>query len=97
MKEQMVLLRAAHGTWEGWRCMALDEFLHRVDLRAWKAGQLLVGMVLPPARQHMPNYLSSRVRLGSELCWCTSSKPATRAVVGSKGAGDLRRRGVQQS
>jgi hypothetical protein len=55
MKEQMVLLRAAHRTWEGWRCMALDEFLHRVDLRAWKVGQLLVGMVLPPARQHMPN------------------------------------------
>jgi len=55
MNEPMVLLRAVHGTWEGWRCMALDEFLHRVDLRAWKAGQLLVGMVLPPARQHMPN------------------------------------------
>ena len=55
MTEQMVLLRAVHGTWEGWRCMALEEFLQRVDLRALKAGQLLVGMVLPPARQHMPN------------------------------------------
>ena len=35
--------------------MALDEFLQRVDLRAWKAGQLLVGMVLPPARQQTPS------------------------------------------
>ena len=55
MKEQMVLLRAVHGTWEGWRCMALDEFLQRIDLRALKSGQLLVAMVLPPARQQMPN------------------------------------------
>jgi hypothetical protein len=55
MNEQMVLLRAVHGNWEGWRCMALHEFLQRLDLRALKAGQLLVGMVLPPARQQMPN------------------------------------------
>jgi hypothetical protein len=55
MSEQMVLLRAVHGTWEGWRCMALEEFLRRLHLRALKAGQLLVGMVLPPARQQMPN------------------------------------------
>jgi len=55
MSEQMVLLRAAQGTWEGWRCMARDEFLQRLDLRALQAGQLLVGMVLPPVRQQMPN------------------------------------------
>ena len=55
MKEQMVLLRAVQGTWEGWRCMALEEFLQRVDLRALQAGQLLVGMVLPPTRRQMPN------------------------------------------
>jgi hypothetical protein len=55
MTEQMVLLRAVHGTWEGWRCMALDEFLQRLDLRALNAGQLLVGMVLPPARKQMRN------------------------------------------
>jgi hypothetical protein len=55
MDGQMVLLRAVDGTWEGWRCMALEEFLQRVDLRALKAGQLLIGMVLPPARQQMPN------------------------------------------
>jgi len=55
MKEQRVLLRAVHGTWEGWRCMALDEFLQRLDLRKLKAAELLVGMVLPPARQQMPN------------------------------------------
>ena len=55
MNEQMVLLRAMQGTWEGWRCMALDEFLQCLDLQALTAGQLLVGMVLPPARQQMPN------------------------------------------
>jgi hypothetical protein len=55
MNEQMVLLRAVQGTWEGWRCMALEEFLQQVDLRALKAGQLLVGMVLPPARRHTSN------------------------------------------
>jgi hypothetical protein len=55
MNEQWVLLRAVDGTWEGWRCMALEEFLRRVDLRSLKAGQLLVAMVLPPARQQAPN------------------------------------------
>ena len=55
MNERMVLLRAVDGSWEGWRCMALDEFLERVDLSALKAGQLLIAMVLPPARQRMPN------------------------------------------
>ena len=55
MNEQKVLLRAADGRWEGWRCMALDEFLQRLDLKALKAGQVLVGMVLPPTRQQMPN------------------------------------------
>jgi hypothetical protein len=48
MDGQMVLLRAVDGSWEGWRWMARDEFLQRVDLSALKAGQLLVGMVLPP-------------------------------------------------
>ena len=51
MTEQMVLLRAVDGSWEGWRCMALSEFLQRLDLQALKAGQLLVGMVLPPSRR----------------------------------------------
>ena len=55
MNKQMVLLRAVHGSWEGWRCMALEEFLQQVDLRALKAGQLLVGMVLPPTRRQMRN------------------------------------------
>jgi hypothetical protein len=55
MNEQMVLLRAVDGTWEGWRCMALEEFLQRVDLSALKAGQLLVAMVLPTAREQIPN------------------------------------------
>ena len=57
MNEQMVLLRAVDGTREGWRCMALTEFLQRVDLQALKAGQLLVGMVLPPARQEAQDSL----------------------------------------
>jgi hypothetical protein len=35
--------------------MALEEFLARFDLSALQAGQLLVAMVLPPARQEMPN------------------------------------------
>ena len=55
MNEQMILLRAVDGSWEGWRRMSLEEFLQRVDLRALQAGQLLVGTVLPPARQHMPS------------------------------------------
>jgi hypothetical protein len=55
MNERKVLLRAVDGSWEGWRCMTMEEFLQRVDLDVWKAGQVLVGMVLPPRRQQMPN------------------------------------------
>ena len=51
MNERMVLLRAVDGTWEGWRCMALEEFLKRVDLKALRAGQVLVAMVLPPRQR----------------------------------------------
>jgi hypothetical protein len=35
--------------------MAMEEFLQRVDLDAWTAGQVLVGMILQPARRQMPN------------------------------------------
>ena len=52
MNEQTVLLRAVDGTWEGWRCMALEEFLRRIDLGAWRPGQLVVGMVLPTTGRH---------------------------------------------
>ena len=55
MNERMILLRAVDGRWEGWRCMALGEFLQRMDLRAWRSEQLLVGMVLGPVRRQMPN------------------------------------------
>jgi hypothetical protein len=55
MNERIVLLRAVDGAWEGWLCMAMEEFLQRVDLDAWKAGQVLVGMILQPARRQMPN------------------------------------------
>jgi hypothetical protein len=54
MNAQMILLRAVDGTWEGWRCMPLDEFLRRFDLSALQAGQQLVGTVLPVRRQR-PN------------------------------------------
>lgn len=55
MNERMILLRAVDGGWEGWRCMALEEFLQRMDLRAWRSEQLLVGMVFGPVRPRMPN------------------------------------------
>jgi hypothetical protein len=51
MTQEMVLLRAVDGTWEGWRCMALEEFLQRLDLDAWRDGQLLIGTVLPRPRE----------------------------------------------
>jgi hypothetical protein len=51
MTQEMVLLRAVDGTWEGWRCMAREEFLRRVDLDAWQEGQLLIGTVLPRPRE----------------------------------------------
>jgi hypothetical protein len=51
MTQEMILLRAVDGTWEGWRCMALEEFLQRLDLEAWRDGQLLIGTVLPRPRE----------------------------------------------
>jgi hypothetical protein len=47
MNGQTVLLRAVQGSWEGWKCMTLDEFLDRIDLKAWDANDELVAMVLP--------------------------------------------------
>jgi len=32
--------------------MALEEFLRRIDLGAWRPGQLVVGMVLPTTGRH---------------------------------------------
>ena len=55
MNAQMILLRAVDGSWEAWRCMPLDEFLRRLDLKALRAGQRLVGTVLPPARRPRAN------------------------------------------
>jgi len=55
MNAQMILLRAVDGTWEAWRCMPLDEFLRRLDLRALQTGQRLVGTVLPPVRRRVAN------------------------------------------
>lgn len=48
MNHRMILLRVEDGAWEGWKCMALDEFLERISLDAWKVEQMLVGMILPP-------------------------------------------------
>jgi hypothetical protein len=62
MTEEMVLLRAVYGTWESWRCMALEEFLQRLDLDAWRDGQLLIGTLLPRRRvsQADPSHGSER-------------------------------------
>jgi len=48
--QEMVLLRVVDGTWEAWRCMALEELLQRLDLEAWRDGQLLIGTLLPRRR-----------------------------------------------
>lgn len=48
MSSPMVLLRAVDGNREGWCLMTWEDFLKRMDLNAWHAGQLLTGMVLPP-------------------------------------------------
>jgi hypothetical protein len=48
MSSPMVLLRAVDGNREGWCLMTWEDFLTRMDLNAWHAGQQLTGMVLPP-------------------------------------------------
>ena len=56
MNRQMILLRVEQGVWEGWQWMALDDFLKRVRLDNWNAGEeSMVGMILPAARQGMLN------------------------------------------
>jgi hypothetical protein len=50
MRGEMVLLRVVDDVREGWKWMALEEFLNRVDLASWNEGQELVGMVLPGAQ-----------------------------------------------
>ena len=50
MNGETVLLRVVDGAWEGWKWMALDEFLQRISMDTWDSRQALVGMVLPPAR-----------------------------------------------
>jgi hypothetical protein len=48
MNRQMILLRVEQGVWEGWQWMALDDFLQRVRLDAWKEDEeSMVGMILP--------------------------------------------------
>ena len=52
MNRQMILLRVEQGVWEGWQWMALDDFLQRVHLDAWKEGEeSMVGMILPAGPQ----------------------------------------------
>jgi len=51
MNGETVLLRVVDGPWEGWKLMALDEFLERVSIESWNQQQALVGMVLPAARR----------------------------------------------
>jgi len=50
MNGATVLLRVVDGTLEGWKWMAFDEFLQQISIETWKEHQVLVGMVLPPAR-----------------------------------------------
>jgi hypothetical protein len=47
MNEETVLLRVVQGSREGWKCMARDEFLKRIDLEAWDIKDELIGIVLP--------------------------------------------------
>jgi len=35
--------------------MALEEFVQRLDLEAWKEGQLLIGTVLPRRYESQPD------------------------------------------
>lgn len=51
MDGQMVLLRLVEGSREGWRWMALDEFMRLMSLDQWNDNQVLVGMVLPAGRR----------------------------------------------
>jgi hypothetical protein len=51
MNGEMVLLRVADESLEGWNWMPLDEFLERIDLNLWKAEQELVGVVLPSSQK----------------------------------------------
>jgi hypothetical protein len=56
MNRQMILLRVEQGVWEGWQWMALDDFLQRVRLDAWKEDEeSMVGMILPAAREGQVN------------------------------------------
>ena len=51
MSDQTILLKITDGSREGWRVMALDEFLQRIHLDEWNATRRLVGMILPPVRR----------------------------------------------
>jgi hypothetical protein len=53
MNGETVLLRVVDGPWEGWKWMALDEFLRQLSMESWNSQQTLVGMVLPPTRHGM--------------------------------------------
>lgn len=53
MNSETVLLRVVQGSQEGWRCMAMDEFLKRIDLAAWDVNDELVGTVLPHMRANL--------------------------------------------
>jgi hypothetical protein len=49
----MVLLRMADGSREEWGWMAFDEFIRLMSLDEWNDKQMLVGMILPPARRRI--------------------------------------------
>ena len=63
MNRQMILLRVEQGVWEGWQWMALDDFLQRVRLDAWKEDEeSMVGMILPAGRQGQVKFRLRRLR-----------------------------------
>lgn len=43
----MVLLKVMVGGREGWSVMALDDFIRKLDLKAWRSDERLVGTILP--------------------------------------------------
>jgi hypothetical protein len=51
MNHQTVLLRVViNGDWEGWKWMEFDKFLRQISIETWNSHEVLVGMVLPAAR-----------------------------------------------
>lgn len=53
MQGSMVLLKVKVGAREGWSVMALDDFIQKLDLKAWRSEERLIGTILPRAERRM--------------------------------------------